>query len=308
MFFIDGSYVDETDAKISVLDLSILRGFGVFDYLRTYAGKPFHLWDHLLRLQYSSVQLGLELPYTLEQISSIIAEVLRLNNFAETGIKIIATGGVSQDQFTPQKPATVIVFTNPLTCYPTEFFTNGINVVTTRLMRSLPHCKTTQYIPAIIVLQQGREANAKEALYINSQGEILEATTSNFFGVKKGKLYTCTSEEVLAGITREVVLKITKGYFHLCNEPIALDEIGQLDEAFITASNKEIMPVVAINNTPIGSGKVGTITHQIMDLFRSYTQQPSWPLLDIPRYGTITSTKDKLGYYPVKNPPNFFKG
>lgn len=298
MFFINGSYVSETDAKISVLDLSVLRGFGVFDYLRTYSGKPFHLWEHLLRLQYSAQQLGLELPYTLEQISDIIAEVLRLNNFTEASIKIIATGGVSPDQFTPQQPSTLIVFAYPLTSYPSEYFTKGIKVVTTRLMRSLPSCKTTQYIPGIVALQQGRGSNAKEALYVNAKGEILEATTSNFFGVKEGKLYTCMSEEVLAGITREAVLSIVKDQFNVCFEPIAIDEIDQLDEAFITASNKEVMPVVAIDNTPIGSGKVGPITNQVMALFRAYTQMPAWPALDIPRYGTITSIKDNESLCP----------
>lgn len=286
MFFINGSYVSETDAKISVLDLSILRGFGVFDYLRTYSGKPFHLLEHLLRLQYSAQQLGLELPYRLEKISEIINEVLRLNQLAEASIKIIATGGVSPDQFTPQQPSTLIVFAYPLASYPPEFFTKGINVVTTRLMRSMPSCKTTQYIPGIIALQQGRSSNAKEALYVNAKGEILEATTSNFFGVKEGKLYTCMSEEVLAGITREVVLKIAKDQFPICFEPIAIAEIDQLDEAFITASNKEVMPVVAIDTTPIGNGKVGPITTQVMSLFRNYTKQDNWPLLDIPRYST----------------------
>ncbi|MBX3719894.1 MAG: aminotransferase class IV [Parachlamydiales bacterium] len=292
MFFINGSYVSETDAKISVLDLSILRGFGVFDYLRTYSGKPFHLSEHLLRLQYSAQQLGLELPYTLEKISKIINEVLRLNQLAEASIKIIATGGISPDQFTPQHPATLIVFAYPLASYPPEYFTKGINVVTTRLMRSMPSCKTTQYIPGIIALQQGRSSNAKEALYVNAKGEILEATTSNFFGVKEGKLYTCMSEEVLAGITREVVLKIAKGQFPICFEPIAIDEIDQLDEAFITASNKEVMPVVAIDSTPIGSGKVGPITTQAMSLFRNYTKQDNWPLLDIPRYAAVLQTSD----------------
>ncbi|MBS0651088.1 MAG: aminotransferase class IV [Verrucomicrobia bacterium] len=290
MFFINGSYVSETDAKISVLDLSILRGFGVFDYLRTYSGKPFHLIEHLLRLQYSAQQLGLELPYTLEKISEIINEVLRLNQLAEASIKIIATGGVSPDQFTPQQPSTLIVFAYPLASYPPEFFTKGINVVTTRLMRSMPSCKTTQYIPGIIALQQGRSSNAKEALYVNAKGEILEATTSNFFGVKEGKLYTCMSEEVLAGITREVVLKIAKDHFPICFEPIAIAEIDQLDEAFITASNKEVMPVVAIDSTPIGNGKVGPITTQVMSLFRNYTKQDNWPLLDIPRYSIDLQT------------------
>lgn len=294
MFFINGSYVQEAEAKISVLDLSILRGFGVFDYLRTYEGRPFHLWDHLLRLKYSAEKIGLELPYTLEEIAEIVGQVLERSSYPEASIKILATGGVSPDQFMPQNPATLIVFAYPLLPQLPELYQEGIKVITTPLSRSLPSCKTTQYIPGIVALSQGRKVNAFEALYVNGQGEILEATTSNFFGVKGGRLYTCMSEEVIAGITREVVLKLVKDHIEVCFEPIQVDAIGQLDEAFITSSNKEVMPVTQIDEIPIdrasceaqgkAQSQVGPITRQIIDLFRGYTLQPSWPSLQIPRY------------------------
>ena len=285
MFFINGSYVTKEEATISIFDLGLLRGFGVFDYLRTYSGKPFHLEEHLLRLQYSAHQLGLELPYSLEELAEIVHEVIAQSNLPEVSIKIVITGGISPDQFTPQSP-TCIVFSYPFTPYPSEFYTKGIKVVTTRLMRCFPSSKTTQYIPAIVALQQGRKEQAMEALYVNQHGEILEATTSNFFGVKKGCLYTCMSDEVLGGITREVLFKILKDRFEIRSEPILFDEIGQLDEAFITASNKEIMPVAAIDSTPIGSGKVGPITQEVSALFRQYTQLPEWAPLAIPRYAS----------------------
>lgn len=286
MYFINGSYVKEEDAKISVLDLSILRGFGIFDYLRTYQGRPFHLRDHLQRFQYSAKQLGLNLPYPLEQIATIINTVLELNGYEESSLKIIATGGVSPDQFTPQNPATLIVFAYPLTAYPAHFYTDGIKVATTQLNRSLPFCKTTQYVPGIVALQKGRLQNAQEALYLNAKGEILEATTSNFFGVKNKKLYTCISEEVLAGITREVVLNIAKDRFEICLEPIPANQIDTLDEAFLTASNKEVLPVTAIDENQVGDGQVGPVTKEIMRLFRTYTQQEHWQDLNIPCYLT----------------------
>lgn len=286
MFFIDGSYVNQSDAKISVLDLGLLRGYGVFDYLRTYSKKPFHLIEHLLRLQYSAKQLNLQLPYSLEEISAIIYRLLDMNEFEEASIKIVVTGGISSDQFTPQEVGSLFVFAYPLSVYPKEYFTQGITAVTTTQMRSLAQCKTTQYTPGILAIQQGKNIQAKEALYINADKEILEATTSNFFGVKEGQLFTCLSDAVLAGITREIVLKLVKDRYSVVAEPIRLDQLDTLDEAFITASNKEIMPVVQIDDQIIGNGQVGKITQEIMQLFRSYTQLPDWPALEIPRYNT----------------------
>lgn len=104
-YFIDGNYLSEKDAKISLLDLSVLRGFGVFDFLRTYQKKPFHLREHLLRLQYSAAHIGLELPYSFQEIETVVSTLLNAFPEAEAAIKILVTGGVSSDQFTPQKPS-----------------------------------------------------------------------------------------------------------------------------------------------------------------------------------------------------------
>ncbi len=293
MYFINGSYVAKEDATLSVLDLSVLRGFGVFDYLRTYRKKPFHLWDHLLRLRYSAEQLGLQLPYSLEEIEQIIERVLELTNLPESSLKIILTGGVSPDQFTPQKPS-LIIFAYPLSAYPTHFYTNGIKVITTPLSRCLPTSKTIQYIPAIVALKKGREQNAQEALYLSPSGKILEATTSNFFGFKNGVLHTCCSDEVLAGITREALLKLLSNYFPISHEAISCQEIPLLEEAFITASNKEIMPVNQIDDYLINWGVVGPKTQKIMAVFRAYTEQDIWPMLNIERYKLLDTESPTL--------------
>jgi branched-chain amino acid aminotransferase len=284
MYYINGHYVKEEDAKIPVLDLAILRGFGVFDYLRTYGGRPFHLWDHLLRLKYSAEHIGLKLPNSLTEIQEIVHQVQKLNPLVDASIKLLITGGVSADQFTPHTHSNLIVFAYPLSFYPQHFFTEGIKVITTRLNRCLPTSKTTQYIPAIVAMQKGKAEKAQEVLYINGRNEILEATTSNFFAFKNDLLYTCCSDEVLLGITREVVLNLSSPYFTLKNQALRYEEIPEIQEAFITASNKEIMPVVQIDTMKIGSGKVGPRTKKIMEVFRSYTENCKWPLLNISRY------------------------
>src|SRR6267154_1489700 len=284
MYYVNGHYVKEEDAKISILDLAILRGFGVFDYLRTYGGQPFHLWDHLLRLKYSAEHVGLKLPLSLTEIQEIVHHVQKLNHLFEASIKLLITGGMSTDQFTPQAQSNLIVFAYPLSSYPQHFFTEGIKVITTRLNRSLPTSKTTQYTPAIVAMHRGKTESAQEVLYLNHQNEILEASTSNFFAFKNDVLYTCCSDEILIGITREVVIKLSSPYFTIEKQALRYEEISEMQEAFITASNKEVMPVVQIDTMKIGNGKVGPRTQRIMELFRAYTASSEWPLLNTPRY------------------------
>lgn len=285
MFYLNGEFVREEDAKISVLDLSVLRGFAVFDYLRTYRKKPFHLWEHLLRLAHSCEELGLELPKSLDEIAGIVEELLARTDYSEASIKIVVTGGISPDQFTPlAEQSNLIVFAYPLSSYPEEYYQEGISVITTRLSRSIPTSKTTQYTSAIVAMQKAKSLRPKEVLYVNARGEILEATTSNFFAFKEGVLYTCDSDEVLIGITREVVLHAAEGLYEVRRLALTCEDIPSMEEAFITASNKEVIPVVEIDGKPIGNGKVGPRTQEIMRRFRNYTQKEEWPPLSISRY------------------------
>jgi branched-chain amino acid aminotransferase len=285
MFYVNGKYLPADQAKISVLDLGLLRGYGVFDYLRTYRGQPFHLKDHLFRLNYSAQQIGLHLPHSMEEIESIVMRLLQQNNSPESSIKIVLTGGVSEDQMLPHKEPTLTIFVYPFTPFPGHYYTEGIKAITTRLHRILPSVKTTQYIPAILALQKGRLHNAQEALYLNERSELLEATTSNFFAFdQKGNLLTPHSEEILFGITREVLIQIASAHFPLQMRPIAYAEIPDFEEAFLTSSNKEVMPLIQIDNHLIGNGTVGEKTKQLMRLFAEYTQKASYPPLHISRY------------------------
>lgn len=288
MYYINGQYVKEEDAKISVMDLAVLRGFSVFDYLRTYNGRPFHLQEHLERLKYSAEHIGLTLPNSLTEIEEIIHNIQKLNNLHEASIKILVTGGTSSDQFTPMPTGNLIVFAYPLTPYPPHYLSDGIKAITTKLNRSLPTSKTTQYTPAIVAMQIGKKQNAQEALYLNEKEEILEGTTSNFFAFKNGTLFTCCSEEVLIGITREVIIRLCAPLFQINTRAIHFSEIVAIDEAFVTASNKEIIPVTQIDSLIIGNGKVGPKTKQIIELFRGYTESSHWPTLSIPRYQAVS--------------------
>lgn len=281
VYYLNGAYLHEDDAKIHVTDLGILRGYGVFDYLRTYQGKPFHLRDHLLRLKYSADQIGLHLPASLEEIEKIVFVLLKKNGFKESSIKIVVTGGFSPDQMMPEQNSSLMVLVYSFKPFPDHFYKKGIKAISTPLIRVVPTAKTTHYVSAIMALKKAREQDAVEALYLNSKGEILEATTSNFFAIKDGKLMTPASDEILFGITREVILKLEPA----CEVgPILYRDLREMDEAFIAASNKEIMPIIQVDGVKIGTGEVGPKTMKIMGQFQDYAHQGLWENLEISRH------------------------
>lgn len=291
MCYINGSFVTEDQVWIHAADLGLVRGYAVFDYLRTYQGRPFYMKEHLLRLCYSAKEIGLSVPKTVSEMQEIIESLLQKNPPGEFGIKVILTGGMSADQLIPEDQPSLIVLMYPFKPFPKDFYTNGIKAVTTHLSRSIPKSKTLQYIPAIIALQKGRLENAMEALFLNSKNEILEATTSNFFAFKNGSLITLDSEEILFGITREVVLNLARPHFEIRTEAVPYQEIGLLEEAFITSSNKEILPIACIDQQVVGDGKVGPRTRFLMDKFSAFTACADWPPLNIERYSEITTDR-----------------
>lgn len=127
------------------------------------------------------------------------------------------------------------------------------------------------YISAIGALQQAKLTNAVEALYMNQQGHVLEGTTTNFYIFRGSQLIT-PKEGILNGITRDVVLELAKSQFEIVEQPIYYSELSSCDEAFITSSTKEIMPVVKIDELDISKGKPGENTQLLMHLFQNYTR------------------------------------
>lgn len=271
-YYVNGDFVSEQDAKISVNDLSVLRGFGVFDFLRTYSGLPFHLDDHLVRLERSSRLIGLQLPQTLSAIREIVLETLSRNSHPESNIRIVATGGLSPDGITPGNSPLLMVMVTSVTELPTECFTKGSKVITSHVERFMPGAKSINYIPAILCQAEARSRQAIDSIYVDKNGYLLEGTTSNIFAFCGNTLITppC-SNRVLPGVTRQVTLELAKKHFTVIERDIHKDEIRLLDEAFITSSVREVAPIIEIDAITIGDGRVGSQTNRVMELFAAYT-------------------------------------
>ncbi len=270
--YIDGSFIEAEKASLPVSDLVILRGYGVFDYMRTYGGRPFHLDAHIRRLLNSAQLIGLNCPWGSREISEIVKNTLERNSFQESTVRLMVTGGDSDDSITPGEKPRLLVMVKPVKEFPVQWYEQGIKVITTDITRHIPGAKSIDYIQAILALNKAGKTGAVESLYVNSRGSVLEGTTSNFFIVIDGQLVT-PRDDILPGITRDVILKITEPDFSPRLRSVSRTELYKAEELFLTSSNKEVLPVRQVDDVVIGTGKPGPVTRKIRELFMAYTDQ-----------------------------------
>jgi branched-chain amino acid aminotransferase len=282
IFYINGKYLPEDQAMLPVRDLSILRGYGAFDYLRTYGGQPYRLEANLARLRKSCEILELPLVWSDAELTEIIQETLRRNAGTasaarsdstppeEFSIRLVVTGGISSSNIIPDGEASLIVMVQAAKDFPAENYENGIKVISVELHRLFPDAKSTLYTPAILAQKRAREQGAIEALYTDGNGNVLEATTSNLFAFFGNTLVTPPLDEhnILAGVTRLTILELAQEHFKVEIRPLSYEELLKADEAFLTSANKEVMPVVQVDEHRIGDGKPGEGSRQLLSLFR----------------------------------------
>ncbi len=272
LHFLNDKWVPTDKLKISAFDLAVTRGFGVFDFLRTYNRRPFYLDDHLDRFFNSAKLLGLKIPKTKKQIKEIIFEGIKKNPGGELNIRMILTGGETVDGITPTGKHLLLLTFTPVVEYPKKFYQKGVKVITIRGSRFLPQAKYLNYTQAVLAMMKAKKEGAQEALYVDEKGRITEASRANFFAVIKGKLIT-PKKEILFGATRKVVLELSRRLkIPVKEKELRIGEIKDFNEAFITASTKGIMPVVQIDGWKIGKGKVGPVTKKLMEEFKIYTR------------------------------------
>jgi branched-chain amino acid aminotransferase len=266
LWYVDGHWVHPHEAKISLNDVAVLRGYSIFEALRTYNRRPFHLHEHLQRLLRSADLIDLAIPYTHEQIAEVIQDTIERNPYQHAAIRILVTGGESEDGIMPSSDPALAVLITPLPERDMERFARGYKVITTHLQREAPEAKTTSYVSAVRALKEARRQDASDALFVNEHGHVLEGTRSNFFVFLDDTLVTPRTG-ILLGITRNVVLELARGRFTIDERPILFEELPEISEAFVTSSAKEIVPVVQINDLIIGNGKPGPRTTELEQRF-----------------------------------------
>ena len=179
---INGEFVLKNEASILITDLSIQRGFGIFDYFRTINNVPVFLVDHLERFYFSASEMFMDIGYSRSDLGQLIQGLIDKNGVPDSGIRITLTGGYSEDGYLPAKPNLLITQT-PFS-FNKDNFDKGINLITYKHQRQLPQVKTIDYLMAIRLQGFIKENNADDVLYFNNN-EITECPRSNFFIVTK---------------------------------------------------------------------------------------------------------------------------
>jgi branched-chain amino acid aminotransferase len=276
---IDGTLVAPERAVVSVFDRGFLYGDSVFESLRTYRGRPFDLDLHLARLARSAARVLIPLPIGLALLEREVLQAIDAHPSAERYVRVTLTRGVGRslglDPELADTPLRVIAVTD-LKLPPAALYERGIRAITYRIERAsdtvgVADAKIGNYLLAILAMRAARAAGAEEALLESANGELLEGTTSNLFAVFGGKL--CTPPEscaLLPGITRAHILELARR----AGIPVELRvipkaELAGADEVFICSSIRELVPVVAVDSKPVGSGEPGPLTRELLRLYRA---------------------------------------
>lgn len=266
IYYVDGEFVSADRAVIPVDDLAVLRGLGAFELLRTYSGHPFALAEHFERLQHSVEKMGLLLPWTTEELIRIVLETLQRNQanaHTESNIRIIVTGGSSDDFMTHQGRPRLLVLVSQMPRQPEEWYADGVKIISMQNRRILPGAKSINYLSATIALKKAHAQGAVESVYLDRDGLVYECTTSNIFMFSGSTLVT-PGRRILSGITRGFILALALDLFQVDVRDLPLEELIRADEVFITGTNKGVVPVVQVDDRQIGNGRPGPLTRELM--------------------------------------------
>jgi branched-chain amino acid aminotransferase len=275
--YLDGKFVDEADAKVSVFDHGLLYGDGCFEGIRLYGGNVFRLEEHLERLEYSAKALLLALPLSRKELSWVVCETCRQNNLTDAYIRLVVTRGVGDLGLAPwlcPKP-TVFCIASKISLYPKEHYDNGLAIVTVPTRRINPAAlpptiKSLNYVNNILGKIEAKQFGALEAIMLNDQGYVAECTADNVFIVHKGEIITPgASQGALKGITRGAIFDLGKQIGVPVRESdMTRYDVWCADECFLTGTGAEVIPVVKLDGREIGAGKPGPITQRILTAFR----------------------------------------
>lgn len=278
--FVDGKFVDEKKAVVSVFDHGLLYGDGVFEGIRAYNGRVFKLSEHVDRLFYSAKAILLKIPMSHRAICAAVREACKRNNIRDGYIRLVVTRGAGTLGLDPNrcsKPQ-VIIIADKIQLYPATFYKKGLEIVTVPTTRNHtnavnPAIKSLNYLNNILAKIEAINAGCVEAIMLNSQGFVAECTGDNVFMLKGGRLLTPPlAAGALYGITRGVAIELAKSLGVEVTEPnLTRYDLYNADEVFITGTAAEVVPVVKIDGRQIGTGKPGKLTKNLIKAYQNLT-------------------------------------
>jgi len=260
--FAKNQIINASEATIHPMDIAVIRGYGIFDFFRTSNYTPLFLDDYLNRFLSSAKKTRLVLEYDKDALTKIIIELIERNDLKDGGIRMILTGGVSENQFSPSN-GSLFIFCEDLHFPSANAYSKGVKLKSIDHVRAIADIKTTNYNFPVWLSGDWKINGFEDVIYYHNQF-ISESSRSNIFIIKNGEIHT-PNEHILHGITRKRVLELAE---KVEIRPITLDECLNADEVFMTSTTKKILPVTQIDDHKIGNGEVGKVTIDLMKKFK----------------------------------------
>ena len=277
--YLNGSLMPLSQARISVLDYGFLYGFGLFETMRAYGSRVFRLDSHLSRLARSAEMLGL--PLKALELKGAVMDTIRANKLGDARIRVsvsIGEGSMALDPDTCDNPTVLVLAAHYQPCSE-EVYQRGFRAVVSSIRRNsqspLSRLKSANFLESALSRREARRAGVDDTLFLNEKGLLAEASTSNIFLVADGVLRTPGEESgILHGITRETVLELASQLgINTLEHDIRLEELFQAQEAFLTNSMIEVMPLTEVDGESIGSNRPGSLTRRLMAAYRELVLQ-----------------------------------
>ncbi len=278
---VNGRICAEQDALISVFDHGFLFGDGVYEVLRTYGGQLFLVEPHLRRLRESAAMISLDVPFTDAQLLARIDETRAAFGGGEHYVRVLLTRGVGEFSYDPRACPTpsLVIIVKPLPVQKPEQYAQGVRVALVGVTRNHPtsvdpRIKSINLLNNALAMHEGLRRGGFEALMKNYRGEIVECSQSNFFVVKQGVVTTPPIDAgLLGGVTRAYVLALARDLGLPVEErPLFEGDLETSEEAFLTSTTKEMVPIVAVDERRIGDGRPGPVTTRLLQEFRARTR------------------------------------
>lgn len=279
---INGKLTKKEDARISIFDRGFLYGDSVYEVCRTYNGVPFLLEEHLARLWHSALKLDFIFDFTPEFLTRQINNVLGELGEESAYIRIIITRGEGPLGIIPPKDIkhNIIILAKHWPPNPTHWYEKGVSVIISKVERVAPlaidpNVKSGNYLNSVMAIHNAKKEGAFDAVMLNREGFITEGSTNNIWIVKNNVLYTPPLlAGILEGITRKtLILLAKKNNLNVIQENFTPNDLINADEAFLTATTKELVPIVQVDSTPIGLGTPGPMYKKLHQIYKSFVKE-----------------------------------
>ncbi len=286
---VNGQLFDQEHAVISVFDHGFLYGEGVYETLRTYNGEPFLFERHMQRLRRSAGMLALRVPPSDAELAGRFRETMDAARLGAAGggeayLRLLVTRGIGDLTYDPAATPdpSLVIIVKPHVDPPVHVYERGVKATLASVVRNHPGTvnpliKSNNLLNSALAMQEAVRKGAFEAIMRNYRGELAECSTANLFVVKKRVALTPPLDAgLLPGITREFLFEIGAGVGVDVREQVLRDDdLLRADEAFLTSTTREVVPIVQVDDRPIGNGLPGPVTRALLDGYRAAARSAS---------------------------------